>query len=57
MNTDKTRGGRRANSGRMPVEDKKKQVYVMIKGSRVDKLGKEKIQEVMIKAIEEAFHN
>lgn len=48
-------GGARKNSGRLPVEDKKIQVYVFIPQSRVMLLGYEAARQIMIKAVEKAY--
>lgn len=47
-----TRFGTRNAAGRPTVEDKKKQVNVMVKGSLLETLGKKKIQEIMLNALE-----
>lgn len=51
------RGGSREEAGRRYAKDKKQQIYVMIKGSRVESLGKKRIQEIMIQAVEAAFQD
>lgn len=51
-------GGARANSGRrkIPSEDKKKQISVMIKSGYLEELGgKEAVQKIMQDAVEHAY--
>jgi hypothetical protein len=47
-------GGRRAKSGRKPVDDPKIQVSLYIQKSRIDGLGLDELKEIAMTAIERA---
>jgi hypothetical protein len=48
-------GGRRGNSGRKKVEDKKVTISIYPKNSRVEALGKDYIKVIAIEAIEREY--
>lgn len=48
-------GGSRPSSGRKPVADKAKTVQIYPRQSRIDLLGKEKIQSVSLGAVEREY--
>lgn len=45
---------KKSNAGRKPVDDPKVQICIYPEQSIVDKLGKEEIQEIAIKAVRNA---
>ncbi len=48
----KTQGGARANCGRKPIADKKVQLYVFVRQSRLEKLGgKDEAKRLMNRAL------
>lgn len=53
----KSHGGKRKRAGRKPVDDPKVQVSFYPLQSEVDKLGKEKCQEIALKAVQRAAKN
>jgi hypothetical protein len=54
--TSKKRGGKRSNSGRKPVEDKKIQLPLYVPESRIELLGKEYCKSICMKAIEAEYN-
>ena len=55
MEKKKTHGGKRSNSGRKKVADKKKTVAIYPLESRVNSLGAAEVKEIAIQAIEKAY--
>lgn len=54
-NKKQNMGGRRSNSGRKPVADKKVQLYVFVHQSKIDKLdGKDAVKLLMMNSIDAA---
>lgn len=52
--TPKTKGGARPNCGRKPLSDKKVQLYVFVRQSKIDKLGG---KEATLKKLNKAIGN
>lgn len=49
------KGGKREGAGAKPISDKKVQMTIYVRESKVEKLGREKIRQVCEKSINEAF--
>lgn len=49
-------GGKRSGSGRKKLDDKKKQLAIYVKESRINKIGKAKCKKIAYESIEDQFN-